>query len=684
VVSSLACTRTLTALLGAVVVLGALPMGAGAADLPAGPANPGFETGDLSGWTVVRGTAFGPAAVSAEPAYWGGAFRQQGGRHLWGFAAAGDDATGVLRSASFAPAADRMSFLVAGGHDPRRLYVALVRDSDGAVLRRQTGMQDEAYVRITWDVAAWRGVGVHLEVVDDATGPWGHINLDDVDTSGRGTDGTGLTPLVLGQENHPPAGSGPDAPLFAADPLRPQFHLTPYQGWMNDPNGLAAWRGRYEVFFQYHPPAPYWGPMHWAHARTGDLVRWRNLPIALYPDPPATPADASGIFSGGAVVDGETLHAFYTRYTDPAAHPGATPETVEHVTTTDGATFVPDPANPVVAAAPPGSAAGFRDPKVVPDPAGDGWLMVVGSGDGGRGKVQLYRSADLSRWTHAGVLLEGDGTTGAMWECPALLRIGGTDVLLVSVDGATRWFTGRLVGDRFEQRATGLLDAGPDFYATQDVSGADRPVVYGWMDHWGAREPTRVNGHAGAFSLPREVFVTPGGGAGSRPVAEVATLRTSVAAAWGQPRTVTGTADVTRGRELDLEVALDVGAATAPRAGLDLLASGEDATTLRYDRAAGELVLDTTRSGYGSTGVYRAAVRPDAGGVLRLRVLVDRSSVEVFAADGTALTARVYPRYAESDAVRVVAEGGAVPVAALRAWRMGSAWTGLDSAATRD
>ena len=543
-----------------------------AADLPAGPANPGFETGDLAGWTVLRGTAFGPAAVSGAATYWGGAFRHAGARHLWGFAAAGDDATGALRSSSFALQAPTMSFLVSGGWDPQRLYVALVRDSDGQVLRRQTGPQDEAYLRITWDVAPWRGEPVHLEVVDDAAGGWGHINLDDVDTSGRATDATGLTPLRLGQENHPIAGTGPDQPLFAADPLRPQFHLTPYQGWMNDPNGLTTWRGGYEAFFQYHPPAPYWGPMHWAHARTPDLVRWRNLPIALYPDPPATPSDASGIFSGGALDDGGTLHAFYTRFTDTAARPGATPETVERVTTTDGATFVRDPANPLVAAAPPGSAAGFRDPKVVRDPGGAGWLMVVGSGHAGRGRVQLYRSDDLSRWTHAGVLLEGDGTTGAMWECPTLLRVGGVDVLLVSVDGRTRWFTGGLAGDRFVPRATGLLDAGPDLYATQDVSGADRPVVYGWMDHWGAREPTRVNGWAGAFSLPRELFLTADGRVGSRPVAEVGTLRAASLATW--PRRVVGApATATRARTLDLEVELDTRAATASRFGVDVLAS---------------------------------------------------------------------------------------------------------------
>jgi len=300
--------------------------------------------------------------------------------------------------------------------------------------------------------------------------------------------------------------------------------------------------------------------------------------------------------------------------------------------------------------------------------------MVVGSGHEGRGRVQLYRSDDLSRWTHAGVLLEGDGTTGAMWECPALLRVGGVDVLLVSVDGRTRWFTGELAGDRFLPRATGLLDAGPDLYATQDVSGADRPIVYGWMDHWGAREHTRVNGWAGAFSLPRELFLTPDGRVGSRPVAEVGTLRGASLATWSR-RDVAGSVRATRARTLDLELAFDTRSATASRVGIDVLASAHEAKTVRWDRGSGELVLDTTRSGMGDGGTFRAVARPDANGVLRLRVLVDRSSVELFAADGTALTARVYPRYTESDAVRVVAEGGTAPVTGLAAWRMGSAWS---------
>jgi sucrose-6-phosphate hydrolase SacC (GH32 family) len=206
------------------------------------------------------------------------------------------------------------------------------------------------------------------------------------------------------------------------------------------------------------------------------------------------------------------------------------------------------------------------------------------------------------------------------------------------------------------------------------VTGADRPVVYGWMDHWGAREPTRVNGWAGAFSLPRELFLTAGGRVGSRPVAEVGTLRAASLVTW--PRRVAGApVTATRARTLDLELDLDTRSATASRFGVDVLASAQEATTVRWDRGSGELVLDTTRSGMGDGGTFRAAARPDADGVLRLRVLVDRSSVEVFAADGTALTARVYPRYAESDAVRVVAEGGTVPVTRLAAWRMGSAWS---------
>ncbi|SEJ46602.1 Glycosyl hydrolases family 32 N-terminal domain-containing protein, partial [Azotobacter beijerinckii] len=93
------------------------------------------------------------------------------------------------------------------------------------------------------------------------------------------------------------------------DDYRLGYHLSPPAGWMNDPNGLVYFRGEYHVFYQHHPYSPQWGPMHWGHARSADLVHWEHLPIALAP---GDAYDRDGCFSGSAVVEGDTLYLIYT------------------------------------------------------------------------------------------------------------------------------------------------------------------------------------------------------------------------------------------------------------------------------------------------------------------------------------------------------------------------------------
>ncbi|WP_344260849.1 glycoside hydrolase family 32 protein [Actinomadura napierensis] len=638
----------------------------------AGPDNADFETGDLSGWQVVAGDAF---SVTDATTYWGGAFNKHGTRFLSGFVSKGDDATGEVRSSTFRLDSATMSFLVSGGWNPDRLYVALVRASDGEVLAKQSGMDDEALVRVTWDTSAWRGQDVYLRIVDNATGGWGHINADDFRVTDATKADNGLTFNRLSQQGQP-AKAAPGAADYATDPLRPQFHYTPYQGWINDPNGLIQWNGRHQLFSQFYPDAPKWGPMHWAHADSSDGVHWRNLPVALAPPAPASATDASGIFSGSAVDDHGTLTAVYTISTDTGAHPGATPETVGIATSRDGVTFTPYTGNPVIAAPPDGSEAGFRDPYVFRDPSDGLWKLVIGSGHGGHGRAQLYSSKDLRAWTYVGVLAEGDGTTGAMWECPNLFQLGGKWVLLVSADNTDYAYVGTFDGKRFTPEKVSRLDAGPDLYAAQHYRDAGgRDLLIGWMDNWNAKEPTRVDGWAGAQTITRQLFLKPDGTVGSRPIAQADRLHT------GAPRTtpagqVTAPKELARGDALDLRATVDVGRSKASGFTLKLRSSAAEGAELRYDLATHVLTLDTTNAGYGSGGTWSATVLPDQAGRLDLRVLVDRSSLEVFTADGTALTARVYPRYQESDQVTLVPSGGAVQLTQARAWPMGSTWNG--------
>jgi beta-fructofuranosidase len=138
--------------------------------------------GEIRGWDVVSGTAFSPSSLTHEEvASPGGPFRHRGGRHLWGFAAAGDAATGSLRSSTFTLSGNGgIDFLIGGGRDMDRLYVALRRASDGAELFRATGTDSERYRRQFWDASAYLGQDLYLDVVDESTGGFGHINLDDV------------------------------------------------------------------------------------------------------------------------------------------------------------------------------------------------------------------------------------------------------------------------------------------------------------------------------------------------------------------------------------------------------------------------------------------------------------------------------------------------------------------------
>ncbi|WP_426252058.1 GH32 C-terminal domain-containing protein [Paenibacillus pabuli] len=144
--------------------------------------NHDFESGNLSGWTIVSGNAFSDADVANDTTWgWGGPFNQSGAYHLWGFKDGGDSQVGVLKSATFPLGGNgSIDFLIGGGDDINNLYVALVRASDGAELMKATGSNTEAYNRITWNAASYVGTDCYIKIVDNATGGFGHINVDDV------------------------------------------------------------------------------------------------------------------------------------------------------------------------------------------------------------------------------------------------------------------------------------------------------------------------------------------------------------------------------------------------------------------------------------------------------------------------------------------------------------------------
>ncbi|KAH8810697.1 glycosyl hydrolase [Xylogone sp. PMI_703] len=422
--------------------------------------------------------------------------------------------------------------------------------------------------------------------------------------------------------------------------------------------------------------------MHWSHVKSYDAVHWVELPVALYPPYPDNPLDTSGRYTGSAVLDKDTgaLQVIFTDATDTALHPESLPEVVSTAISKDGISFDLYPGNPIIAAPPSGSSSGFRDPKVFWDTTDDTWKMVVGSGDEKSGKVQLYVATDspnteLLSWKYVGVLYEGDGSTGTMWECPNFFPIDGKWALFYGGNNLGWYEVGTYNGTIFTSEKRGLLDAGPDSYAMQwFVDSIGRNLAITWMGNWPTSKwPSRVNGWAGMQSVIRELFIRADGGLGSRLIDEVSKLASGSPVSLGQ-RNVHGTITVGTSNTARLQASIDLASTNAPEFTVKLLSSSAEWTSLTYIVANQSLVLDTTQAGYGQAGTWTATIAKPANNILALDVLIDRSSLEIFGQDGTVMTATVFPRYQESKNIDIVSHGGKTVFNSITLTPLGSAW----------
>ncbi len=463
---------------------------------------------------------------------------------------------------------------------------------------------------------------------------------------------------------------------------RPRAHVRPETGWLNDPVGPIQWGGRTHLFHQANPAGGFWDRPHWGHVVTDDLVHWNRRPIALSPDRDGP--DVNGCYSGSVVADGEEAVLFYT-----GVRGEAVPD--EHQTTCIARSrheqldvWVKDAGNPVLTPPDDLDLIGFRDPYVWRE---DGrWWQLVGTGirDVG-GAVLLFSSTDLRTWRDEGPMLsasdlDGSEWTGSMWECPTLMRTDHGDVLLLSLhDGRTTHypvaFVGRIENRRFQVHSQQRLDLGPDLYAPcllHDATG--RTVLWAWS--WEARslERQRAEGWAGVLSLPRRLELV-GDRVHVAPLDELIGLRQAERVVTRVPTADGWLADGADGDGLDVEVVLGP---DVDRIELRLrrAPAQEEVTTLVVDRTAGELWLDRERASTDPTasgGRFGGAIDLD-GARTELRVVLDRSIIEVFVDNRVALTARVYPSRDDSTGIEVAGSPAAVADTTLRAWTLGSIW----------
>lgn len=461
------------------------------------------------------------------------------------------------------------------------------------------------------------------------------------------------------------------------------YHLMAPSGWMNDPNGLIYFNGQYHAFYQHYPYGETWGPMHWGHGISDDLIHWHHLPVALAP---GEAYDRDGCFSGSAVDDQGTLTLIYTGHNVIDPEKDVIVQNQNIARSRDGIHFYKANANPVIQQQPAGMGQDFRDPKVWRE--NGVWFMVVGATKHDQGQVLLYESANLEEWTYRGVLAQNDGgNEGYMWECPDFFKLGDKYVLLASPQGVepegdrylnhhqTVYMVGDYVNGQFIRSSFTELDYGHDFYAVQTLlDGKGRRIAIGWMDMWESPKPSQKHGWAGAMTLPRELVLTEEGKIAMKPIEELTLLR--------QQSTPIGPLHVkhvypilSSGNLVELEAQFALVDSDASAFGIRFCcaADGSEETVLRFDLLKHTVTLDRSRSGEGPGGARTVSIKSAA--TIDVRLFIDRSSVEVFINDGeTVITSRIYPQET-STGMTVFAEGGSIVMPTCTVHKLKSIWS---------
>ncbi len=460
---------------------------------------------------------------------------------------------------------------------------------------------------------------------------------------------------------------------------RPAFHLSSRVGWLNDPNGFSFYKGNYHLFYQYHPYDSHWGPMHWGHAVSRDLLHWNYAPAAMAPD---MPYDRDGCFSGSAMTAPDGRHLLM--YTGVEHVPGENGQ-MRHLQTQnlafgDGTDFQKYNKNPVIRAEDlpgGGSPYDFRDPKIIPAPGGGWWALIANDHPEGGGRVLVYTSADCLSWQYGFVMAENRGRLGRMWECPDFFELDGSHVLLISSqDMLPRGFEYHngngafyLLGDfdaatgRFTERADHSVDYGIDFYAPQTIQTPDgRRVMIGWMQNWDTCNlHTNSKPWFGQMSLPRELSVR-NGILYQRPIRELETLRCDeVICEHVQLSDGEISLPGVSGRLVDLEVEVEPAGGSYNRFAIRFAKNDEFYTSVSFRPHESTVKIDRKFSGSRRAIIHqRRALVEHTGGRIRLRLILDRFSAEVFINDGRKVMSATLYTDLSADGIEFFADGAVI------------------------
>ncbi|WP_130836375.1 glycoside hydrolase family 32 protein [Lachnoclostridium sp. Marseille-P6806] len=465
---------------------------------------------------------------------------------------------------------------------------------------------------------------------------------------------------------------------------RPIIHFSAEKGWINDPNGLVYENGNYHLFYQHYPNATHWGPMHWGHAVSRDLIHWEHLPMALVPD------DLGAIFSGSAIMDTDNV----TGFGDGTRPPMVLVYTNHNLTSkkeeqsiaysTDYIHFTKYEGNPVIKGIPGGNS---RDPKVFRNPVRGGFSMALATED----CVSFYASQDLRTWEKTGEFYCGEHGLCGICECPDCFPMetpeGVLWVLIVSMivpePGAgepvmpgnrmshvTQYYVGTFDGDRFLDTQGSpeplLLDYGTDSYASVTFNDAPERIMISWADNWdyANESPAGEEGFQGKMTLGRKLSLVETS-EGYRLKSEFCGLRETLCSG----TELSGREDASAG----LPVGQAVGVSVELCAGGSISFANGYGEALKLSADEEELVIDRTGAGRSDfsdrfaserTGVIR--IPRKERGALGMEIVLDRCLMELAAEHGlTCASVGVYPRMAYDrillsgiETARVCAIGG--------------------------
>ena len=432
---------------------------------------------------------------------------------------------------------------------------------------------------------------------------------------------------------------------------RPVYHHTPMWGWMNDPNGLFYKDGVWNLYFQYNPYGSTWENMTWGHATSHDLVHWQ------YEGTPVEPDALGTIFSGSAVVDSANTAGFGKNAIVAMYTSAAESQTQSLAYSTDGGkTFTKYSDNPTLTAKEPD----FRDPKMIWNEATNEWNLVMATGQ----KMNFYSSKDLKNWKYESSFGEGYGCHKGVWECPDLIQMAnGKWVLFCNINpggpfggSATQYFVGQWDGHQFtcesKPEVTKWMDYGKDHYATVTFSNAPdgRHVALPWMSNWQYAAVVPTKQYRSGNGIPRDLGIFTDGNEDYLSV---------------KPSPEIMKAFSKKAQSLSDACMVEV-SGLRRNATIELSNGKGERVVMRYDAAENSFSVDRMKSGQTDFSDVFASVTtaPTHGKVSRVLIFIDKSSVEVFDADGKfALTNLVFPTKPYD---RITVKGGKSKIWKLR------------------